>query len=176
LSAFVAGYTTEGQDTHKTYIREVHYRWHPWHGQQVYVQAEARHAGTMVLRCMREEQTRLAALEIPKWMFDSGLCSMMKPESLARVSLSALRALRALLASGVEGIESGVIEAQHLSSDSGGADVDGERPSGRIVYSPSATAGAAAGSLSADAPLVGPDDERTSSEERSPEYASGGGR
>ena len=78
----------------------------------------------------------MAALEIPKWMFDSGLCSMMKPESLARVSLSALRALRALLAPGVEGIESGVIEAQHLSSDSGGADVMANARQGELFTPP----------------------------------------
>ena len=167
--------TTGVQDTHKTYVREVHYRWHPWHGQLVCVQAEARRSGTVLLRCVREEDSRLAALEIPQWMFDSGSCSVMKPESLARVSLSALLALRALLAPGA-GVDSTVIEAQHLSSDSGGADVDGERPPGQTVYSPSSTAASAAGSLSADDPFVGPDDERTYSEERLPECAGGGCR
>jgi hypothetical protein len=55
----------------------VHYRWHPWYGQQVHVQVEARRKGGAVLRCVQGEVNRSPALEIPKWMFDSGLCSGM---------------------------------------------------------------------------------------------------
>lgn len=112
-------------------------------------------------------------------MFDSGLCSEMKQESLAYVSGSALLSLRALLSSDADRIESRVIQAQHLSSDSGGADVDNvpiQSQTGRAICSDDATAAGTAGSLSADASPVGPDDKRTPREGTSPRRASGGGR
>jgi hypothetical protein len=88
------------------------------------------------------------------------------------VSLGALAALRALLALRADSIESSEIEAQHLSSDLEGADVDSvsiEVPAGGAVCSASATATVAGGSLSADSPLNGSDDERTSLQGRSSE-------
>jgi len=171
--------TTGVQDTHKTRIREVRYRWHPWYGQPVCVRTEARRGGSVVLRCVRDELNWLASLEIPEWMFDSGLCSEMKQESLAYVSGSALLSLRALLSSDADRIESGMVQAQHLCSDSGGADVDNvpiQSQAGRAICSDDATAAGAAGSLSADASPVGPDDERTPREGTSPRRASGGRR
>jgi len=118
-------------------------------------------------------------LEIPEWMFDSGLCSGMKQDSLAYVSSAALLELTSLLSPAVDPIESSVVQAQHLSSSSGGADVDNvtiQSQSGRAVFSPGAVAAAATGSLSADGAVVGPDDERTSAEGSSPQRAGGGGR
>lgn len=163
------GYTTGAQDTHKTF-RQVHYQWHPWHGQQVHVRGEARRGGTEVLRCVREEQQQAATLEIPTWMFDSGLCSGMRPGSQIRVSLGALVALRALLELRADYVESSLIREQHLSSGLGGADVDIvsiEGPAGRAVCSSGAAAAVNRGSLPADAPLVGSDAERTSRQEGS---------
>jgi hypothetical protein len=160
-------------------MRQVHYQWHPWHGQQVHVRGEARRGGREVLRCVREEQQHAAALEIPAWMFDSGLCSGMKPGSQIRVSLGALATLQALLELRADHVESSVIREQHLSSDLGGADVDIvsiEGPAGRAVCSSSAAATDTGGSLSADAPLAGSDDERTSPQGCSSERTRGGAR
>ena len=171
--------TTEVQNTHKTAFREITYRWHPWHGQRVLVRGKACRGGIVVLRCVRDELKGFPTLEIPEWMFDSGLCSEMKQESLAYVSGSALLSLRALLSSDADRIESGMVQAQHLCSDSGGADVDNvpiQSQAGRAICSDDATAAGAAGSLSADASPVGPDDERTPREGTSPRRASGGRR
>ncbi len=171
--------TTGVQDTHKTYIREVRYPWHPWHGEQVYVRGEARRGGMVVLRCVRDELNWSAALEIPEWMFDSGRCSEKKAGSLAYVSLSALRALRVLLSPDANHIESCGDQAQHLPRESGGADADNipiQDPAGSAVYSTATATEASAGSLSADASLDGADDERTPGEEASFPRASGGGR
>ena len=115
------------------------YLWHPWYGQQVYVQAEARCGGRLVLRCVRGELNRLPALEIPKWMVDSGLCSGMKQDSVPYVSSAALQELKDLLSPAVDLIESSVVQAQHLSSSSGGADADNvtiQNQSGRAVSPP----------------------------------------
>ena len=171
--------TSGVHDTHKTVTREVHYLGHPWYGQQVYVQAAARRGGRLVLRCVRGELNRSPALEIPEWMFDSGLCNGMKQDSVAYVSSAASLDLTCLLSAAVDPIESSVVQAQHLSSSSGGVDADNvaiQNQSGRAVFSSSAVAAAATGSLSADGAVVGPDDERTSAEGASPQRAGGGGR
>ena len=177
--AAARSYTTGVQDTHKTYTREVAYRWHPWYGRTVWVRGEARRGGGVVLRCVRDELGWSSSLEIPEWMFDAGFCSGMKPESLAYVSSSALLSLRELLTPGTDRIEACVVQAQHHSSNSGGADADNipiQSAAGRTVHSTDARAAATAGSLSADAALVGTDDERTPREGSSSPHASRGGR
>jgi hypothetical protein len=144
-----------------------------------YLRGEARRGGKEILRCVREEQQHAATLEIPKWMFDAGLCSGMKPGTQSSVSLRALIGLRTLLRLSADHIELSVIQEQHLSSDFGGADVDCvsiEGPAGGAVFSASPAATVAGGSLSADAPLVGSDDERTPSQGLSSEVESGGVR
>lgn len=171
--------TTGVQDTHKTCIREVQYRWHPWYGKQVYIREEARRGGHVVLRCVRDELNRSAALEIPGWMFDSGYCSRMKEQDLAYVSVCALRALQVLLSREVDSIESSVDQAQHLSRDLGGADADEipiQGPAGSTVCSTVTATGTSAGSLSADASLVGADDQRTPREGSLLVRTDGGGR
>lgn len=58
-------------------------------------------------------------------MFDSGVCSAMKQDRLAYVSGAALLSLGRILSSAPDHpIESSAVQAQHLSSHSGGADVD----------------------------------------------------
>jgi hypothetical protein len=117
------------------------------------------------------------ALEIPEWMFDSGICSQMKRESLAYVSSAALLTLKSLLSAASDPVESTVVEAQHLSSSSGDADayaVTLEDQSGRVVFSTRKAAAVASGSASEDGPSAGPDAERTSA---APPFSSqGGGR
>src|SRR5258707_13674359 len=91
--------TSGVQDTHKTGIREVQYRWHPWYGQQVCVQVEARRGGRAVLRCVRDELNRSPALEIPEWRFDPVIWGQMRQESVAYVNSAALWALDGLMSS-----------------------------------------------------------------------------
>jgi hypothetical protein len=102
-------------------------------------------------------------------MFDSGYCHGMKSEALSYASVGALRAVQALLIPKAEAehIETSVMQAQHPSRDSGGADTDDipiQSPTVRAISSATTSTEAFAGCLSADAPLVGTDDERTSSE------------
>ena len=128
----------------------------------VYIRGESRRGGLVVLRCARDELNFSASLEIPEWMFDSGHCSGMKPETLSIVSVSALRAVQELVAPEADHIETSVVQAQHLSRDSGGADAENiQGPTGRAVPSATTATEAFAGCLSADASLVGADDERT---------------
>ena len=177
--AAVRSYTSGVHDTHKTYIREVRYQWHPWCGKQVYVYGEVRRGVVAVLRCTLDAFNRSASLEIPEWMFDSGYCSRMKAETISYVGVSALREVRALLSAAADHIESCVVEAQHLCRDSGGADADNisiQGPAGRTVPCAAATTEAFAGRLSADAPLVGTADEGTSQEGSSCSHTTGGER
>jgi hypothetical protein len=171
--------TSRVQDTHKTSDREVHYRWHPWYGQQVHVQVEARRRGGVILHFVQGEVNRSPALEIPEWMFDSGLCSGMKEDSQAHVSAAALLALHVLLSPATDPIESSLVQAQHLSSNSGGADVDNvtvQGQTGRAVFSPGTAPPGVSGSLSADGSLAGADDKRASAKGFSRQRGSGGGR
>jgi hypothetical protein len=172
-------YTTGVQDTHKTYIREVRYPWHPWYGERVYVRCEVRRGGMIVLRCVRDELNWAAALEVPKWMFDSGRCSQVKAEDLAHVGVSALRALCVLVTPGADSIETREIQAQHSSSDSGSADADHipvQGPAGPVIYSATTTTKDPTGGPSADASPIGSDDERTHRKGPSFQGASGGER
>ena len=69
--------TTEVCNAHKTSLREVKYRWHPWHGKTVLVRGEACRGARVVLQCVRDELKGFPTLEIPEWMFDSCVCSRM---------------------------------------------------------------------------------------------------
>ncbi|HEY6375604.1 MAG TPA: hypothetical protein VIX90_08775 [Edaphobacter sp.] len=121
---------------------------------------------------------RSPTLEIPEWMFDSGMCSQMKQESLAYVSSAALVTLKHLL-SGTPGlIELTVVQAQHLSSSSGDADAHTiPSQSERVVFPTSEASAVAAGGTSEDGPPVGSDAERASAEAVFfQQQATGGGR
>jgi len=178
-SACVSGCTTGVQDTHKTYIREVRYPWHPWYGEQVYVRCEVRLGGMIVLPCIHDELNWAAALEIPEWMFDSSRCSQVEAEHLAHVGVSALRALCVLVSLRADRIESREVQAQHSPRDSGGADADHipvQGPAGPVVYSATTTTEASPGGPSAGASPIGSDDERAHRKEPSFPGAIGGGR
>lgn len=104
-------------------------------------------------------------------MFDFGYCNGMKSGASPYASVSALQAVQALLTpeAAAEHIETSVLQAQHLSRDSGGADTDDipiQSPTARAVSPATTSTEAFAGCLSADAALVGTDDERTSPEDQ----------
>jgi hypothetical protein len=90
--------TTRFENAHRTVLREVLYRHHPWFGRQVCVHSAVEKDGFVALRCTPEESQADRWLEVPAWMFDRTACP--DPGLLAAqpyVSIEALAALSALL-------------------------------------------------------------------------------
>jgi hypothetical protein len=116
------GCTTEGFNTHKTEIREVRYRWHPWQGQQVAVRGVRIRSGLKVLSCTVDDDGGFPVLEIPEWMFDAVVCDRLERAEAARVDIGALRGLRVLLDSIKPTAKEVVLEDQHHSRVQRGAD------------------------------------------------------
>jgi hypothetical protein len=69
--------------------------------------------GLLVFQCRTDDDRGFPVLEIPRWMFDAGVCCRIEVSSGIMVRCEALRDLRALLA-----------EAQQSSWISGGADAE----------------------------------------------------
>jgi len=154
-----------GIDTHKTGFRAIEYRWHPWHGQRVLICGEARRSGRVILRCFQDQLRGFPALEVPEWMFDSHICSRVKPAEFPCVDYATLVVLQQLLSAVTQANELTVVQAQHHSSSSGDADADTvtvQSQSGRVVLSASEAAAVATGNASEGGPPAGPDTERTS--------------
>ena len=175
--AGVRSCTSEAHNTHKTEQREVLYRWHPWHGQRVWIQGKGLRNGQIVLRCVRDELSRFPVLEIPAWMFDLCRCRRMQHNSQPHVSSSALLELKDLLSTTARSLASSLPGAQHLPSSSGDADahiIMVPPTSGRVVFSTSEAAAAACGRATEDGSSAGADVERTSGQAAS--FTSGGGR
>lgn len=153
------------------------YRWHPWHGERVWVQGKAQRSGQAVLRCVRDELSRFPVLEIPAWMFDLCHCRRMQHNSQSHVSSNALLELKDLLSTTVHSIASSITGVQHLPSSSGDADahiIMVPPTSGGVVFSTSEAAAAACGRATEDGSSAGADVERTSGQAAS--FTSGGGR
>ena len=97
-NAVFGSYTTRFENTHRTVLREVLYRHHPWFGRRVCVHGTVDKAGYVVFRCTLDGSQADRWLEVPAWMFDRTACP--NPELLAAqpfVSIDALVALSALL-------------------------------------------------------------------------------
>lgn len=91
-------YTTRFENAHRTVLREVLYRHHPWFGRRVCIHGAVDKVGFVVFRCTLEESRADPGLEVPAWMFDRTACP--EPGLLAAqpyVSIEALAALSALL-------------------------------------------------------------------------------
>jgi hypothetical protein len=101
--------TNRQRKTHITDVQEVRYRFHPWYGQRVLVEAGGIRSGAVMFRCRRDDERGFPVLEIPQWMFDSQNCAAMEMRHNALVSCMALRDLRILLD-----------DARHASWISGG--------------------------------------------------------
>src|ERR1700730_3499342 len=90
--------TTRFENAHRTVLREVLYRHHPWFGRRVCIHGAVDKDGFVVFRCTLEESQADRALEVPAWMFDRTACP--DPGLLAAqpyVSIEAVAALSALL-------------------------------------------------------------------------------
>src|SRR5246127_1080752 len=97
-SACASHYTTTFENAHRTVLREVLYRHHPWFGRRVCIHGAVDKDGFVVFRCTLEESRAGPGLEVPAWMFDRTACP--EPGLLAAqpyVSIEALAALSALL-------------------------------------------------------------------------------
>jgi len=97
-SASASHCTTTFENAHRTVLREVLYRHHPWFGRRVCIHGTVDKAGYVFFRCTLEESQADRWLEVPAWMFDRAACPA--PGLLATqpyVSIEALAALSALL-------------------------------------------------------------------------------
>src|SRR4029077_9651116 len=90
--------TTTFENAHRTVLREVLYRHHPWCGRRVCIHGAVDKDGFVVFRYTLEASQADRGLEAPAWMFDRAACP--DPGLLAAqpyVSIEALAALSALL-------------------------------------------------------------------------------
>ena len=86
--------TTRFENAHRTILRELLYRYHPWSGRRVCVHGAIEKADGVVFRCTLSGSEADRGLEIPAWMFDRTVC----PDQEAPfVSMGALAALSTLL-------------------------------------------------------------------------------
>lgn len=89
--------TTRFENAHRTVLREILYRYHPWFGRQD-VHGTVDKADEVAFRCSLDGSQTDRWLEVPAWMFDRTACP--EAEVLAArpfVSITALAALSALL-------------------------------------------------------------------------------
>jgi hypothetical protein len=113
--------TTRQRNTHVTEIRCVLYRWHPWHGREVFIFGSKTKNERAVFRCALN-QTDARVLEIPQWMFDAATCCRMTLSAVPSISVRSLRELARLLSVIGSTADSDVVKAKLLSlPDAGGA-------------------------------------------------------
>ena len=96
-SASASHYTTRFENAHRTVLREVRYRHHPWFGRRVCVHRAVDKAD-VVFCCTLDGSQADRWLEIPAWMFDRTACpgaELLTAQPF--VSIEALAALSALL-------------------------------------------------------------------------------
>ena len=90
--------TTTFENAHRTVLREVLYRHHPWFGRRVCVHETVDKADNVVFRCTPDGSQAERWLEVPAWMFDRTACPDAEPLTAQPfVSIDALAALSALL-------------------------------------------------------------------------------
>src|ERR1700724_2146602 len=97
-SIILSASTTRFENAHRTVLREVLYRHHPWFGRRVCIHGTVDKGGFVVFRCTLEESQADRWLEVPAWMFDR--TAYPDPGLLAAqpyVNIEALAALSALL-------------------------------------------------------------------------------
>lgn len=115
--------TTQQDNTHNTEILKVQYPWHPFYDREVLVRGRQRKSEYTGFRCTLKEEPKWACIEIPEWMFDRALCSLMLLKNEPFVFLIALEDLRKLLDETVFSSTSNAVEHQQCSLDKqGGAD------------------------------------------------------
>ena len=106
--------TTRRRNAHGTDVREVLYQWHPWAGCQVHIHEVVERAGSDMFRCSIGGSISERWLEVPDWMFDRGVCAMVRIDTAPHVDVGALanlvkllRATRPISARQISGAASG---------------------------------------------------------------------
>src|SRR6202790_4224103 len=90
--------TTTFENAHRTVLREVLYRHHPWFGRRVCVHETVEKADDLVFRCTLDGSQAERWREVPAWMFDRMAWAEAEPLAAQPfVSIDALAALSALL-------------------------------------------------------------------------------
>src|SRR5260221_8062242 len=98
INASVSRCTTTFENAHRTVLREVLYRHHPWFGRRVCVHETVEKADDVVFRCTLDGSQAERWREVPAWMFDRTACADAEPLTAQPfVSIDALAALSALL-------------------------------------------------------------------------------
>jgi hypothetical protein len=135
---FETGGTNQQHKTHKTEIREVHYRWHALYRQEIPVRLERGWKSGLIARCDPHSDVGLRGFGIPAWMLDRTACANMKLSPVPVVDTEALTELRHLLDCTLGKEEPGVVEGGHrLDAGQGGAYAQGVTPTRAIgVVSP----------------------------------------
>ena len=142
--------TTTFENAHRTVLREVLYRHHPWFGRRVCVHQTVDKADDVVFRCTLEGSQSERWLEVPAWMFDRAACPDAEPLTAQPfVSIDALAALSALLDLALKdrtpsvALLSGASRASH-DQNRGETHVTQERNAKEGIPTQSTTAAAAA--------------------------------
>lgn len=130
--------TTRQRNAHVTEIRSVQYRWHPWHGREVFIFGSKTKNERAIFRCALNP-FEVRVLEIPQWMFDADTCCRMTLSAVPSISVRSLRELAGLLC--VIGTAAGcaVLKAKPLSLPGAGGACATEEP--RFLRSAGAVSG-----------------------------------
>src|SRR6516165_7395358 len=124
--------TTSQHKTHNTATCDVHYPWHPWFGQSVFIVEYLNRSDRSVSRCRREGDEGGRALELPRWMLDRAACCHMRPADAPVVRATDLRRLRDLLHQATSVRQGDMVENRYPSSSPGGG-TDGPTPRSRAT-------------------------------------------
>ena len=129
--------TTTRRKPHGTEV-DICYRWHPWYGRTEQVVRSIARQPETVLR-VRDGLKPERSLEIPMWMVDSAICTLMKFSEAPVVDAQALSALASLLDRRICSHEVGMLKSQHLSFSSQG-DTDATKTTRRRSVAARSTA------------------------------------
>src|SRR6516225_2684378 len=97
---------TWARNAHRTVLREILYRHHPWFGRRVCVHGSVDKGDGVVFRCTLDRSQADRWLEVPAWMFDRTACPdaelltaqpFVSIDALAALSAEAQAALTSLM-------------------------------------------------------------------------------
>jgi hypothetical protein len=98
----------------------VRYRWHPWFEQSVQAVKAIHRRSETSIRVEYPVGNRVRWMDLPMWMFDSGVCASMILADVPVVSSEALVELKFLIDHCDSNAYSLAVELEHLSSQSVG--------------------------------------------------------
>jgi hypothetical protein len=111
-SESVSRCTTQQLNPHNTETRSVCYPWHSWFNQAVVIRQARMKRVLAQFCCQLESDERSRPIEIPQWMFDPVICSVMRLQVEPRVHIDALLDLKALFTDAAVYSSSAMLQAQ----------------------------------------------------------------